>query len=229
MVKVIITITILSFTVSCLPIYARDNVKVTSVSDSTNSIELSPYKLKITFPKPEDKLPRIGIAYFDGVVSYSLGCYKGNVLNVSITTPAGIQSSLDSENVRQSRGEEGSGDALPLETMEEYTHYKTIFQSHLIHDKFDNYSIANNRCYGIRAFTTELSGYVSQGYTFIDSLQIIISVTNNIDSLAKEVDSFLFHLELYPKNAREFSRQIILDVCRAKLPEYLNRIKIERE
>ena len=227
--KIFIPTILLSLLVFYLPIYAQHNVRVASVNDSTNSIELSPFKLHITFPKPENRLPRVGVAYFDGIVSYSLGSYKGDYLRVSISTPSGIQSSLDSMNARQSRGEYGSGDEPPLETIEEYNHYKSIFQNHMIHDYFDNYSIANNRWYGTRAYSTEMAGYVSEGYTFIDSLQIIFSVTNNIDSLSKEVNSFLFHLELYPIYARELSEQIILDVCRTKLPELLNRIKVEKE
>ena len=204
-------------------------VETIIVNDSTSAIELPTYRLRIVFPRPMDNSHKPNLSFENGITTYFLGSYKNLFLSVEITTLQGVIINTDSAKQQRARDEFTSGDEMPTETVENFNHRKSVFQQGLMYSYFENYYVSHRRVFGTKAYTLEGMGYITEGHTYFDSLQIIFRITNNDFELATKINNFLTNdLGLNPLQVDDLSGKIILDVFRRRLLSVLVRIQLER-
>jgi hypothetical protein len=204
-------------------------VETIIVNDSTSAIELPTYHMRIIFPRPLDNSHKPNVSDEDGITTYFLGNYKTFSLSIEITTLQGIIINSDSVKHQKARNEFTSGDEMPTETVENFNHRKSVFEQGLMYDYFENYFVSHRRIFGTKAYAFEGIGYLTEGHTYFDSLQLIFRIINNDSESSTKINNFLTdNLGLNPLQVDDLSAKIILDVFRRRLLNVLARIQLER-
>ena len=233
---IVIIIVTLVFTISQITQAQQRIVDEKSLNDSTNYIDVMAYGLRVTYPKCIQPHKLITNEYC-GIISYHIGSYtKGEYedetyMSIELATQNSIKCRSDAHTEYVKNGNDDDG--YTPQTEQEYLGRKSIFQNNIVNQFYDGFYWAGNRRYGNHKWGGENIGYANDSYTYIDSVQIKITintlgwtVTRNLFEYVK--DNYGIE-EGYNRNRTDGAiRNLASEIVYQQFMRILNKVRIEK-
>ncbi|MFA5835282.1 MAG: hypothetical protein WDA22_17515 [Bacteroidota bacterium] len=209
--------------------------KEMTLNDSTNFMDISEFGIRVIYPKcVQPRKPRY---HRDNrILSISIGSYvKGsfdNEINMRIefATENSIKKRSDSYIEYIANGGMDD-DSYPPQTEKEFLHRKKIIINGVVPDYFDEYHMVGNRRYGNHLWGGPNIGTSIDSYTYIDSLQIKITMNSLGDSISKKVNKIMvndFGLEQGINRIDDVRHQLIKEILYQKYLQILYKIQFNK-
>ena len=161
-------------------------IKETALNDSTNYVDISELGIRVIYPKCVQP-KKTELFRTNGVLSLSIGSYaKGNYWNeINMSIELATQNSIKqrSDALAKNNAKDEGGDYYYPETEQEFLNQKQIFIESERNKYYDDYYWVGNRKYGNRLWSAENYGNVIECRTYLDGLQITVSLMSQRELL----------------------------------------------